>query len=269
MGCKPITAKIRKRKVTGKRVVRRNCWSKEEKDYELLYAITSKNDNSKIENVAQVSGGILGASKVIFFRGIAFLLDVMCPKKFEICYLDTDSLIVTISEDNVEKCVRPEKWQYYLQNKFKVFEDPNGLRHQGGLFKLEGEFKKGYFRSIKNYYLDDEEAETAEDAPVGQIASATFRAKGISQSGQNMLFVRHFKADVDNKDVHTNTWKLRPFANMTMGITPVSRKLNKPLNLKRSFVVRLQLCITQQTLRLLINFLFFTERFAKLSAWIP
>ena len=239
MGCKKMTVVPRKESGRNKGSLRRKCWAKNpENDYQLLYAVTEKNTEAKIENVAQISAGILGTSKCIFFTKINFLTDIMDPALFQICYLDTDSIYMTIARDSLEECVKPGRMEEFEAKRHVIFENSDSDRHQGGLLKIEGEYRRAYFPGLKNYYLDNEIEEILSQ-PVKSIPSATYRAKGISHLGQRNLAVEHFKVSVDSDNVSTNVWRLRPQPNMTLGMTPVSRKLNKPLNLKRIFVVSL------------------------------
>jgi len=145
---------------------------------------------------------------------------------------------MTIARDTLRECVKPGRSKEYDEKYSTVFENPDGETHQGGLLKIEGVYRRGYFPGLKNYFLDSElgcEGDSSE--PIKHLSSAVFRAKGISQMAQKNLAVEHFKVSVDSNHVHTNTWKLRPQPNMTIGVSPVSRKLNKPLNLKRIFTV--------------------------------
>jgi hypothetical protein len=186
----------------------------------------------------------------------------MDSRYFQICYLDTgketlknffslififcfffpwDSLIVTTSKATLEECVKADRLHEYRRDYFKLFENPNSPFHQSGLFKLEGQFDRGYFPGLKNYYLDSEIGHDNDDRvkKISAIKSALYRAKGISQSCQDNLSVDNFKVSVDNSKLFTHRWQLKCFPNLTVGIAPSARKLNKPLNLKRTFVVGL------------------------------
>jgi len=186
----------------------------------------------------QIAAAILGRSKVIFMGLTDHLINFADPSLFQICYMDTDSLIPTLARDTVDACIRPERFEEYKKHRGEIFEDPDSELHQGGKFKCEGEFLRAFFPGTKMYYLDNEinELSDGDYTPVKDIAGSVYRAKGISHHGQSNLSVNHFKADVDSSHVHTNTWKLRGFGNMTVGMAPVSRKLGKPINLKRVFV---------------------------------
>jgi hypothetical protein len=131
--------------------------------------------------------------------------------------------------------------QEYRRDYFELFENSDSEVHQSGLFKLEGQFERGYFPGLKNYYLDSEIGNDDEDnnnnRKISTIKGALYRAKGISQSCQNNLSVDNFKVSVDNSKLYTHRWQLKCFPNLTVGISPSARKLNKPLNLKRTFIV--------------------------------
>jgi len=116
------------------------------------------------------------------------------------------------------------------------------------LFKLEGKFERGFFPGLKNYYLDSEisgDDSGDQRTKIKDIKGALYRAKGISQSCQNSLCVDNFKVSVDNSGLFTHRWQLKSFPNLTVGIAPATRKLNKPLNLKRTFVVRIKIFFSQ------------------------
>jgi hypothetical protein len=55
----------------------------------MLYAVTSHRPNEKIRNVLQMSGCILGRSKVIFMSHILKILRYFDMRKCEIAYIDT------------------------------------------------------------------------------------------------------------------------------------------------------------------------------------
>jgi hypothetical protein len=150
---------------------------------------------------------------------------------------------VTTSKATLKDCVKPGRLKDYHDKYYDIFENPESTTHQSGLFKLEGQFERGYFPGLKNYYLDSEISSSEQDnlRPVKTIDGAVYRAKGISQSCQNNLCVDNFKVSVDNSKLYTHRWQLKSFPNLTVGVTPTSRKLNKPLNLKRTFVVRIYL----------------------------
>lgn len=176
------------------------------------------------------------------FFSLKLLLLLVQLKNSSVLASLLDSIIVTISEDSLEACVTIGKEKYFEAIRENIFENPSSDRHQSGLFKLEGTFNKGYFPSLKTYYLDDEldeldASDITTDKTVNQIQSAVYRAKGVARHGQNKMSKKHFDISNDNTNVYVNIWKLKPFSNMTVGIAPVSRKLNKPLNLKRNFLV--------------------------------
>jgi len=89
MGHRPITPRGRAKRARAGDPIRRGCRHLDKDDCELVFSVTEKNTDSKIDNVAQISGSILGVSKVIFFDKINALLEMMDPRYFQVCYLDT------------------------------------------------------------------------------------------------------------------------------------------------------------------------------------
>lgn len=100
-------------------------------------------------------------------------------------------------------------------------------------------FRRGLFPSVKTYYLDDELV-GLKNIPAGTVPTSVFRAKGITSKAQSAMTADHFDAKnlKTNIDKVSNAWKLRPFPNLTVGITPMTRRLNRAINVKRYFLVR-------------------------------
>ena len=105
--------------------------------------MTRKNDKAKLLNTHQISGCILGVSKVIFYEHIRSLLELLDPRKAEICYLDTDSIIIATSEQELEDCVEEGFKDEYARRSPGLFVDESSSRHQTGKLKLEMKAKAG------------------------------------------------------------------------------------------------------------------------------
>ena len=102
-----------------------------------MFLLTRKNDKGKLLNTHQISGCILGESKRIFYEHIRNLLEVLDPRKAEICYLDTDSIILATSELELEDCVERGLEGRYESLRPLLMVDETSPEHQTGKLKLE------------------------------------------------------------------------------------------------------------------------------------
>ena len=119
-----------------------------------LYHLKYPLSNSSIRNLLQVGAMILGYSRVIFYNQILTLLNFLDPKKAELCYLDTDSVMFFLASANLKDCIKQGKESEFEKvSKNKLFVDPTSKYTQAGLMKMEGYYQAGFFKCIKNYVL--------------------------------------------------------------------------------------------------------------------
>lgn len=123
-------------------------------NYSLMYMLKYKQSKKRISNLLQVGATILGLSRVIFYSQIYALLDLLDSRKAELCYCDTDSMMLYISSSNLKECVREGKLDEFEKISSQIFVDPTSKETQAGRLKLEGFFESGFFRCIKSYALN-------------------------------------------------------------------------------------------------------------------
>ena len=110
---------------------------------DLLYSINTHRSKAKTANVLQWAGSILGESRNIFFGKLLVFLRYFDPRRLEIAYCDTDSVLLAVSDPDLSKLVRPEFAHRFSEIATFLFEDPRSERHQCGLLKVEGVWDVG------------------------------------------------------------------------------------------------------------------------------
>jgi len=55
----------------------------------MLFAVTRRNDDARVSNIAQMSASILSNSRVLFFQHVSTLLRILDKRVSEQCYQDT------------------------------------------------------------------------------------------------------------------------------------------------------------------------------------
>ena len=127
---------------------------REDSKVSFLYHLKYSLSNSLIRNLLQVGAMILGYSRVIFYTKILTLLKLLDPKKAELCYLDTDSVMFFLASSNLKLCVKKgQEAEFENLSKSQLFVDPTSKFTQAGLMKMEGYYQAGFFKCIKNYIL--------------------------------------------------------------------------------------------------------------------
>lgn len=56
---------------------------------QMLFAVTRRNDDARVSNIAQMSASILSNSRVLFFQHVSTLLRILDKRVSEQCYQDT------------------------------------------------------------------------------------------------------------------------------------------------------------------------------------
>lgn len=87
-----------------------------------IFEITTKKSNVHHKTCLQVAGSVYATAK---YHMLSFLYEYFYPcmdlNKIELSFSDTDSLAFSLSEDNFEMCLLPEKKQFFYENWHKWF----------------------------------------------------------------------------------------------------------------------------------------------------
>ena len=123
-------------------------------NFSLMYLLKYKQTTAKINNLLQIGATILGYSRAIFYSQIYNLLNLLDSRKAELCYCDTDSIMLFLSSANLRECVKEGRLDEFEQIHREIFVDPRSDVTQAGRLKLEGFYQSGFFRSVKSYVLN-------------------------------------------------------------------------------------------------------------------
>ena len=126
-------------------------------DPEPIYALSRQSPDARISNLVQFAAYVINAAKSVILRQLHLLLNNCSPFRLALCYMDTDSIIVTTSRPSLDECVMPEKRAVWRESvRMSIMEKSDSLHPQVGCQKLEGMFGSLNIRSIKSYRLEDE-----------------------------------------------------------------------------------------------------------------
>jgi len=129
------------------------------KEANFLYAVSSHDKAASINNVLPISVCILGQSKLVLFEAVLELHRCLDERKCQLCYIDTDSYILAVSDTNLDNLVKKGQEERWQKLRPKLFEDQHSKKEQSGLLKLEATFDNAMFRSSKAYYLFNNDVE--------------------------------------------------------------------------------------------------------------
>jgi len=90
-------------------------------------------------------------SKLLFFKFIRLLEKYLRNGSFTFCYCDTDSFMLAITEDSIDRCVKNDLHQDWVNNvKPSWFADPDCPRSckEPGLLKIEAQINSGWFIAL-------------------------------------------------------------------------------------------------------------------------
>lgn len=202
-------------------------WRKKAKyKYSFLYALSSSGVTKRIKNCIPKAVAILSNSKKIILNHVAVLLDCLDPRLAELCYMDTDSCLLSLTHENLEENILPEKMNKWQQS--NILADEGGAESCHGKLKLEGTFRVGFFKGLKIYRLFtslDFEKEMREKI-------CYTRCKGVNRNIAKIIPNSVFEKSVlDKTVVHRSC--LRPSRTGEMLIAHECRSLAAPFNLKR------------------------------------
>lgn len=192
------------------------------KNFDFLYSVIVSGKNRAINNSLPKAVSILSNSKTLFLDHIQTLLSSLDPRLAELCYIDTDSCIFSLTNPSLEECLLPNKKDAFEKKDILVKNEKCPQSFHGKL-KCEGTYLGGHFRTIKIYRLYSKK-------------DFYTRCKGINRYQADNLPNKTF----DHRDLATSTLQrhaLRPTAAGEMCIVHESRSLACPTNLKR-FVLK-------------------------------
>ncbi|OXE35123.1 MAG: hypothetical protein CGW95_15830, partial [Phenylobacterium zucineum] len=210
--------------------------------YKLLYSITVSGERKAISNSIQRAAAVLGNSKRLFLGHLDRMFKCLDPRLAELCYVDTDSCIWSLSKRSLEECLRPDRLDQW-RSKGGVLADESGAESCHGKLKHEGTFDGGLFKSVKIYRLFNSrgDAEAADDGGDDEMDNsfrrdwtvAYTRCKSVHRSTAEKLSDRVFDPLETVKKFGIHRTVLRPTRAGEMAIKRESRSLPVPFNLKR------------------------------------
>jgi hypothetical protein len=168
----------------------------------------------------QAPVAVLSHSKKLFLGHINTMLECGDPRLCELCYIDTDSCIFSMTYNSWEDCIKPNTWQLWRSSRVMADEEGDSSFH--GQFKCEGIYKGGLFKTLKIYRLFD---------PLGKTSYYS-RCKEVSRQMSNKLPLESFNSSqTDSLVVNRNSLKPNPAGQIL--VTRESRKLAVAFNFKQ------------------------------------
>ncbi len=104
-----------------------------------VYELTSAKAVVSADIPIYIALWTLNLAKMKVLIAVDFLKDFLISDTYEIMYHNTDNLVIAISRNNLQECVKPEKLQEFLKVKDQFFANPRSpeSKRQPGLFKTE------------------------------------------------------------------------------------------------------------------------------------
>ena len=201
---------------TNKRSLKKRCKYK----IHFLYMITFSGKERPILNNIAGAVAVLSNSKKLFLGHINTMLECGDPRLCELCYIDTDSCIFSMTYISWEDCVKPDKWMLWLSSSVMADEDADSSFH--GQLKCEGIYRGGLFKSMKIYRLFDPQGKTPYYS----------RCKGISRHFSEKLPLSSFDSSLLDKTVVSRNC-LKPTPAGQILVINESRQLSIAFNFKR------------------------------------
>ena len=186
-------------------------------EYHFLYACTFSGKEKRILNNLPGAVAVLSNSKKIFLGHINIMLRCVDPRLAELCYIDTDSCIFSMTYATWEECLKPEFMDLWRSS--NVMADEEGLASCHGQMKCEGVYGGGLFKTLKIYRLYDKKEPYT-------------RCKGVNRHLAKRLEDAAFDVNDPQKTVLTRTC-LRPTSSGQITMLRESRSLAVSYNFKR------------------------------------
>jgi len=183
---------------------------------EPLYAVEIDGKKRRIFNNLPKAVAVLGNSKRLFFSHLNVMLRCLDPALSELCYVDTDSCLWSLTFQNIEDCLLEERKKEW-RNRDIIADETSAVSCHGKM-KLEGTYRAGLFKTTKIYRLFDEETYT--------------RCKGVNRHVAHRLEDRHFDSSWNNAVVVHRTC-LKPTRTGEIVVATETRSLSVPFNFKR------------------------------------
>jgi len=184
-----------------------------------LYAVEVSGKNRRLFNNLPKAVAVLSNSKRLFFGHLNTMLECLDPRLAELCYIDTDSCVWSLTFENLEDCVLKSKLADWKAA--SVLADEASPVSCHGKLKLEGTYRAGLFKTTKIYRL------------FGDLQYT--RCKGVNRRAAVRLDNEMFDPDWTGAAVVHKT-SLRPTKTGEIVIARESRHLAKPYNFKRYVV---------------------------------
>ena len=202
--------------------------------YTFLWAVVTDGSRKRIFNTLPRAVAVLSNSKRLFLGHLSLLFRCLDPRLAEICYVDTDSCVWSLSHSKLEDCLLPE--QRSLWNRMCPVADENGPVSCHGKLKLEGLFDGGLFKTMKIYRLFTNE-DGGEGSALAQWSVAYTRCKGISRgAAENMpdsVFDPLVPPEGEAHRLAFYRQALRPTRSGEIKLVHESRCVALPFNFKR------------------------------------
>ena len=189
-----------------------------------LYACTFSGKDKLIRNNLPGAVAVLSNSKKIFLNHIYVMLHCADPRLAELCYIDTDSAIFSMTHPNWDLCLRDDRLE--LWNSSNVMADESAPLSCHGQLKCEGIYRQGLFKTLKIYRLYGELSSSE------QQQECYTRCKGVNRVLAKQLTDVSFDSDNVSRTVVSRTC-LRPTASGLITVTRESRQLAMAYNFKR------------------------------------
>jgi len=162
------------------------------------------------------------------------------PRKAELCYVDTDSCVWSLSEPSLDLCLLPSRSS--LWTRASVLADERGSLSCHGKLKLEGLFRAGLFKTMKIYRLFNDD--DGDDDDLALLRTAYTRCKGINRKRAPFLPDACFdatttttanaeEADTVTSRLTVHRRALRPAVTGEIHLVHEARSLAAPFNMKR------------------------------------
>jgi len=194
--------------------------------YSFLYAMVVSGAGKQIKNCIPRGVAVLSNSKTIILSHVNAMLQCLDPGMAEICYMDTDSCVFSLTHEKLEDNLLVEKLETWKN--LDIIADESGEKSCHGKMKLEGTFKVGLFKALKIYRLFS----TSEFEKEKRDKSCYTRCKGVNRYIATLIPNKVFDRDnLDQVVVHRSC--LRPTRTGEMLIAHECKSLAAPFNLKR------------------------------------
>jgi len=194
--------------------------------YSFLYSMVVSGVGKQIKNCIPRGVAVLSNSKTIILSHVSTMLNCLDPKLAEICYMDTDSCIFSLTHENIEDNLLAEKKEEWKL--LDIIADESGDKTCHGKMKLEGTFKVGLFKALKIYRLFS----SSEFEKERKEKTCYTRCKGVNRYIATLIPNSVFDQQRLNQVVVHRSC-LRPSRTGEMLIAHECKSLAAPFNLKR------------------------------------